>query len=247
MSAHDRYLQRALVLAKQNIADGGRPFGAVLVRNDEIVAESVNTFHLSGDPTAHAELNAVRDLAARLGSAVLRECVIYASGQPCPMCLSALYLTGVRKCFSPIAIRTGSLFSSRPPRFISSCSSRWPSKRCRSIIARSRRELNFISAGRNGSHDTSAATEPDAGSPGTDWDQYAAAAYLHWSFAAGHPRSQRHELYPGRTPDRAAGDRDGGAGAGRWLGRSLYRSKAQYCAEPADYRGRRPAAGNRSE
>ena len=63
MSAHDRYLQRALVLAKQNIADGGRPFGAVLVRNDEIVAESVNTFHLSGDPTAHAELNAVRDLA----------------------------------------------------------------------------------------------------------------------------------------------------------------------------------------
>lgn len=164
MSAHDRYLQRALVLAKQNIADGGRPFGAVLVRNDEIVAESVNTFHLSGDPTAHAELNAVRDLAARLGSAVLRECVIYASGQPCPMCLSALYLTGVREVFSPIAIRTGSLFSSRPPRFISSCSSRWPSKRCRSIIARSRRELNFISAGRNGSHDTSAATEPDAGS-----------------------------------------------------------------------------------
>ncbi len=99
MSAHDRYLQRALVLAKQNIADGGRPFGAVLVRNDEIVAESVNTFHLSGDPTAHAELNAVRDLAARLGSAALRECVIYASGQPCPMCLSALYLTGVREVF----------------------------------------------------------------------------------------------------------------------------------------------------
>jgi tRNA(Arg) A34 adenosine deaminase TadA len=83
MSAHDRYLQRALALAKQNIADGGRPFGAVLVRHDEIVAEAVNTFHLNGDPTAHAELNAVRDLAARLGSEVLRECVIYASGQPC--------------------------------------------------------------------------------------------------------------------------------------------------------------------
>ncbi|EWD53784.1 adenosine deaminase [Klebsiella pneumoniae UCI 26] len=91
MSAHDHYLQRALVLAKQNIADGGRPFGAVLVRNDEIVAESVNTFHLSGDPTAHAELNAVRDLAARLGSAVLRECVIYASGQPCPLPERALF------------------------------------------------------------------------------------------------------------------------------------------------------------
>ncbi|ELN4237829.1 TPA: nucleoside deaminase [Klebsiella variicola subsp. variicola] len=99
MSADDRYLQRALALAKQNIADGGRPFGAVLVRHDEIVAEAVNTFHLNGDPTAHAELNAVRELAARLGSEVLRECVIYASGQPCPMCLSALYLTDVREVF----------------------------------------------------------------------------------------------------------------------------------------------------
>ncbi|HBQ3198444.1 TPA: nucleoside deaminase [Klebsiella variicola subsp. variicola] len=99
MSADDRYLQRALALANQNIADGGRPFGALLVRHDEIVAEGVNTFHLNGDPTAHAELNAVRDLAARLGSEVLRECVIYASGQPCPMCLSALYLTGVREVF----------------------------------------------------------------------------------------------------------------------------------------------------
>lgn len=68
MSAHDRYLQRALTLANHNISHGGRPFGAVLVRHDEVVAEAVNTFHLSGDPTAHAELNAVRDIAARLGS-----------------------------------------------------------------------------------------------------------------------------------------------------------------------------------
>ncbi len=133
MSAHDHYLQRALVLAKQNIADGGRPFGAVLVRNDEIVAESVNTFHLSGDPTAHAELNAVRDLAARLGSAVLRECVIYASGQLAYVPERALFNRRAGSVFRLIAIRTGSLFSSRPPRFISSCSSRWPSKRCRSI------------------------------------------------------------------------------------------------------------------
>lgn len=119
MSAHDRYLQRALVLAKQNIADGGRPFGAVLVRNDEIVAESVNTFHLSGDPTAHAELNAVRDLAARLGSAVLRECVIYASGQPCPMCLSALYLTGVREVFFANSNQDGEPFSALDRRDLS--------------------------------------------------------------------------------------------------------------------------------
>lgn len=74
MSAHDRYLQRALTLANHNISHGGRPFGAVLVRHDEVIAEAVNTFHLSGDPTAHAELNAVRDIAAagERGSARVR-------------------------------------------------------------------------------------------------------------------------------------------------------------------------------
>ena len=119
--------------------------------------------------------------------------------------------------------------------------SRWPSKRCRSIIARSRRELNFISAGRNGSHDTSAATEPDAGSPVLTGINMRP---LLTSIGPLLPdiRAASGMSYTRRTPDRAAGDRDGGAGAGRWLGRSLYRSKAQYCAEPADYRGRRPAA-----
>ncbi|MDP1057540.1 nucleoside deaminase, partial [Klebsiella pneumoniae] len=77
-------------------ADGGRPGGAGLVRNDERVAESVKTFPLSGAPPAHAELTAGRDLAARLGRAVLRDCVIDASGQPCPLCLSALSCPGGR-------------------------------------------------------------------------------------------------------------------------------------------------------
>jgi len=97
MTNHDNYLRRAIALAAHNVEHGGRPFGAVVVRGDEIVAEAVNTLHAEGDPTAHAELNAIRDIAKRLGNAALRECVIYASGQPCPMCLSAMYLTGVRE------------------------------------------------------------------------------------------------------------------------------------------------------
>lgn len=97
MSAHDNYLQQALALAARNVEQGGRPFGAVIVRNGNAIAEAVNTLHLDDDPTGHAELNAIRAIAAQSGSAALRECVVYASGQPCPMCLSAMYLTGVKE------------------------------------------------------------------------------------------------------------------------------------------------------
>ncbi len=99
MSSHDEYLQRALALAAESVEQGGRPFGAVIVRNGEVVAEAVNTIHLNGDPTAHAELNGIRDVSTRHGSTALRECVVYASGQPCPMCLSAMYLTGVQAVY----------------------------------------------------------------------------------------------------------------------------------------------------
>ena len=97
MSAHDNYLQQDLALAARNVEQGGRPFGAVIVRNGDAIAEAVNTLHLDDDPTGHAELNAIRAIAAQSGSAALRECVVYASGQPCPMCLSAMYLTGVKE------------------------------------------------------------------------------------------------------------------------------------------------------
>lgn len=110
MADHDKYLQRAITLAAQNVAQGGRPFGAVVVRGDEVVAEAVNTLHVDGDPAAHAELNAIRDIARRLGSAALRECTIYASGQPCPMCLSAMYLTGVQAVWFANSNRDGEAY-----------------------------------------------------------------------------------------------------------------------------------------
>ena len=96
MHSDEFYLQRAVALAASNVAGGGRPFAALLVKNGEVIVEAVNTLHISQDPTAHAELLAIRAASQQLGPR-LEGCVIYASGQPCPMCLSAMYLCGVSR------------------------------------------------------------------------------------------------------------------------------------------------------
>lgn len=96
MHNDEYYLNRAVELAARNVAEGGRPFGAVLVKNDQVQVEAVNSIHLSQDPTAHAEMLAIRSASQQLG-ARLDGCVIYASGQPCPMCLSAMYLCGISR------------------------------------------------------------------------------------------------------------------------------------------------------
>jgi tRNA(Arg) A34 adenosine deaminase TadA len=96
MTDDQQHLQRAIGLARTNVAQGGRPFGAVLVRHGEVLVDAVNEIHLTQDPTAHAELLAIRAASQQLGTR-LDGCVIYASGQPCPMCLSAMYLCGVER------------------------------------------------------------------------------------------------------------------------------------------------------
>ena len=96
MSDDQQHLQRAIALAHTNVAEGGRPFGAVLTRHGVVLVEAVNEIHLTQDPTAHAELLAIRKASQQVG-ARLEGCVIYASGQPCPMCLSAMYLCGVQR------------------------------------------------------------------------------------------------------------------------------------------------------
>ena len=96
MNNDEIYLQRAVELAANNVTAGGRPFAAVLVRHDQVIVEAVNSIHISQDPTAHAEMLAIRGASQQLG-ARLDGCVIYASGQPCPMCLSAMHLCGVSR------------------------------------------------------------------------------------------------------------------------------------------------------
>ena len=92
-------MREAIVLARDNIVRGGRPFGAVVVRDGEMIARAANRIHDSGDPTAHAELLAIREAAQILGSTRLDGCVIYASGHPCPMCLAAMHLCGIEAVY----------------------------------------------------------------------------------------------------------------------------------------------------
>ncbi|WP_180902436.1 nucleoside deaminase [Martelella soudanensis] len=94
-----QFMQEAIAIAHQNIAEGGRPFGAVVVKNGEIIAKAVNLMHIDNDPTAHAELLALRVAGQKLGTTRLDNCIVYASGQPCPMCLAAMRLSGISEIF----------------------------------------------------------------------------------------------------------------------------------------------------
>lgn len=94
-----RFMEMAAEIAEKNIDRGGGPFGAVIVRGAEVVATGANTVTLSNDPTAHAEVNAIREACRRLGTFSLKDCIVYSSCEPCPMCLSALYWAGVKRIY----------------------------------------------------------------------------------------------------------------------------------------------------
>ena len=90
--AHEEHMRRAIAMSRQAIrTNRGFPFGAVIVREGAVVAEAHNTVLSDNDPTAHAEINAIRAASANLGTFSLEGCEIYASGEPCPMCLAAIY------------------------------------------------------------------------------------------------------------------------------------------------------------
>jgi tRNA(Arg) A34 adenosine deaminase TadA len=86
------FLRRAIALATENAVSGkGGPFGAVVVREGRIVGEGANSVTATLDPTAHAEVNAIRAACSRLGTFILTGCELYTSCEPCPMCLAASY------------------------------------------------------------------------------------------------------------------------------------------------------------
>jgi tRNA(Arg) A34 adenosine deaminase TadA len=85
-------MRRAIALATENVVSGaGGPFGAVVVRGGEVIASGVNQVTATNDPTAHAEVVAIRAACQALGSFQLTGCTVYTSCEPCPMCLAALY------------------------------------------------------------------------------------------------------------------------------------------------------------
>jgi len=85
-------MEQAIALATENVASRrGGPFGAVIVRGGEVVATGANCVGVDNDPTAHAEVTAIRKACAKLGTYRLQGCEIYSSCEPCPMCLAAIY------------------------------------------------------------------------------------------------------------------------------------------------------------
>jgi guanine deaminase len=103
----ERYLRMAVSLARENAERGERPFASVIVRNGEVVATGVNSVAATSDPTAHAEIEAIRAACRTSRSERLDGCVVYASGHPCPMCLSAMYLAGINEGFYAHSIEDG--------------------------------------------------------------------------------------------------------------------------------------------
>jgi guanine deaminase len=88
----EKFMKRAIELALENVHSGrGGPFGAVIVKDGAVIAEGVNSVTSSNDPTAHAEVTAIREACKKLGNFQLDGCELYTSCEPCPMCLGAIY------------------------------------------------------------------------------------------------------------------------------------------------------------
>lgn len=95
----EELMRRAIELSINSVKEGGDSFGAVIARDGEIVAEGNNRVTINNDPTAHAEVNAIRNACAKLGVYDLEGCEIYTSCEPCPMCLGAIYWAHLDKIY----------------------------------------------------------------------------------------------------------------------------------------------------
>ena len=99
MMKKDDFMREAIAISIENVKNGGGPFGAVIVKDNEIIARGANRVTASNDPTAHAEVSAIREAARKLGTFNLSGCEIYTSCEPCPMCLGAIYWSRLDKIY----------------------------------------------------------------------------------------------------------------------------------------------------
>ena len=93
------FMKKAIDLSIQNIKDNGGPFGCIIVKDNNIIAEGVNRVTFNNDPTAHAEIVAIRNACGKLNTFNLEGCELYSSCEPCPMCLSAIYWSHIDKVY----------------------------------------------------------------------------------------------------------------------------------------------------
>lgn len=99
MRSKEQFMLKAIDLSKKSVENGGGPFGAVIVKDGKIIAEASNSVTKDNDPTAHAEINAIRLAAKKIGTFDLSGCEIYTSCEPCPMCLGAIYWARLDKIY----------------------------------------------------------------------------------------------------------------------------------------------------
>lgn len=96
----EQFMQEAVRAAQEGVEKGnGGPFGSVVVKDGKIVGRSSNMVFATNDPTAHAEVMAIRDASKNLGTAELTGCDIYTLGEPCPMCMAAIYWARIEKVY----------------------------------------------------------------------------------------------------------------------------------------------------
>lgn len=96
---HKDWLAQTVEMAVHNVKNGGGPFAALIVKDGKVIGSGTNLVHIHHDPSAHAELLAIREACASLSSIDLSDCTLYASGEPCPMCLGAAYWATIGKIY----------------------------------------------------------------------------------------------------------------------------------------------------
>jgi tRNA(Arg) A34 adenosine deaminase TadA len=97
--AHEKFMRRAIALSRDAMDAGGGPFGAIIVLGDRIISEGINRVVPDADPTAHAEIVAIRDACRRLDTHILHNSAIYTNCEPCPMCLGAIWWARIGSVF----------------------------------------------------------------------------------------------------------------------------------------------------
>ncbi|KMY55305.1 guanine deaminase [Bacillus sp. FJAT-27231] len=100
----DSFMSRAVELAIENVRNGGQPFGAVLVKDGDIVSEGVNELHKKHDISGHAEMLSIRRAQEKFQTNDLSGYTMYASGEPCPMCFAAMYFAGIKEVYYCAAV-----------------------------------------------------------------------------------------------------------------------------------------------
>ena len=95
----NKFMSRAIALSIESVKAGGGPFGSVIVKDNKIISEGFNKVTSTNDPTAHGEIVAIRDACKNLNNFDLKNCDLYTSCEPCPMCLSAIYWSRIDKVY----------------------------------------------------------------------------------------------------------------------------------------------------